>query len=132
VIGAEAEREASIPPDGDVMLPVANPKVIYKPLADGAVLFSTEDEVYFGLNAVGARVWELLPPATSSIDELCGRIAAQYADVDPNVIRADVTELIAELAAHRLILDHHAERNDDSRLEKAFQQTGEAESARVG
>jgi hypothetical protein len=132
VIGAEAEREASFPPDGDVMLPVANPKVIFKPLSDGAVLFSTEDEVYFGLNAVGARVWELLPPATSTIEELCARIAAQYADADPEVIRADVVELIAELVAHRLVIDEHAERHDDSRLENAFQQTGEAESARVG
>jgi hypothetical protein len=114
------------------MQPVANPKVIYKPLSDGAVLFSTEDEVYFGLNAVGARVWELLPPVTSSVDELCSRVAAQYADVDPNMIRADVTELIAELVSHRLVIDLHAERNDDSRLENAFQQTGETESARVG
>jgi hypothetical protein len=114
------------------MLPVANPKVIYKPLSDGAVLFSTEDEVYFGLNAVGARVWELLPPATSTVRELCDRIAAQYPDVDPAMIRADVAELIAELVKHRLAIDEHAEHNDDSHLQRAFQQAGEAESARVG
>jgi len=66
------------------MLPVANPKVIYKALLDGeAVLFSTEEEVYFGLNEVGARVWELLPPATNSLDELCAALAVQYLDADP-------------------------------------------------
>ena len=53
------------------MLPVPNPKVLFKSMSDGAVLFSTDNEVYFGLNSVGARVWELLPPSarpsTSSV-----------------------------------------------------------------
>jgi hypothetical protein len=113
------------------MLPVANPKVIYKALSDGAVLFSTEEEVYFGLNAVGARVWELLPPVTSTLDELCATIAAQYSDVDPSVIRADVTELIAELQSHRLVIPQQPEQPDEQSVETS-KETGEAESARVG
>lgn len=114
------------------MLPVANPKVIFKALSDGAVLFSTEDEVYFGLNGVGARVWELLPPKVATLDELCVAIAAHYPDVEPSVIRGDVTELIAELVAHRLVLPQHAEQTDDSSVENPSQETGQAESARVG
>jgi len=86
------------------MLPVANPKVIFKTLSDGAVLFSSEDEVYFGLNAVGARVWELLPPRSATFDELCVAITAQYPDVDPHVIRSDVQRLLDELASNRLVL----------------------------
>ena len=45
------------------VLPTRNPKIIFKALATGAVLYSPQDEVYFGLNPVGVRVWELLPPA---------------------------------------------------------------------
>ena len=52
------------PPD---RLPVATAHVVYGPLSDGAVLFSTKDEVYFGLNQVGAQVWELLPPTTYTL-----------------------------------------------------------------
>ena len=114
------------------MLPVANPKVIYKALLDGeAVLFSTEEEVYFGLNEVGARVWELLPPATNSLDELCAALAVQYPDADPAMIRADVMELIAELSSHRLVIPHGSERTDAQRDETPSQ-TGHTESARVG
>ncbi|HEX6533536.1 MAG TPA: PqqD family protein [Gemmatimonadaceae bacterium] len=113
------------------MLPVANPKVIFKALSDGAVLFSTEDEVYFGLNAVGARVWELLPPASSTLDELCATIAAQYPDVDPQMILADVRELLGELAAHRLVLPPPGQ-SDEQSDERETSETGEAESARVG
>jgi len=86
------------------MLPVANPKVIFKALPDGAVLFSLEDEVYLGLNAVGARVWELLPPKSASLQELCAAVAAPYPDVDPDVIRADVCALLTELESNGLVI----------------------------
>ena len=32
---------------------------------DGAVLLHAGQEVYYGLNAVGARIWQLLPPSDS-------------------------------------------------------------------
>jgi hypothetical protein len=86
------------------VLPTRNPKVIFKALATGAVLYSTEEEVYFGLNSVGVRVWELLPPAHQSLDEVCGVIAAEYPDVDQEVIRADVAELLDELTKLGLVL----------------------------
>ena len=86
------------------MLPVANPKVIFKSMPDGAVLFSTADEVYFGLNEVGARVWELLPPATRTLDELCEAMQRQYPAVPISTIRADVVELLDELSAQGLVL----------------------------
>ena len=94
------------------MLPVANPKVIFKSMPDGAVLFSTADEVYFGLNEVGARVWELLPPATRTLDELCEAIQRRYPEVALSTIRADVVELLDELAAQGLVLPAAPERPD--------------------
>ena len=79
------------------VLPTRNPKVIFKALASGAVLYSTEEEVYFGLNPVGVRVWELLPPAHQTLDEVCRVLAAEYPDAGEDVIRADVAELIEDL-----------------------------------
>ena len=79
------------------MLPTRNPKVIFKALATGAVLYSTEEEVYFGLNPVGVRVWELLPPAHQTLDEVCRVLAAEYPEAGEDVIRTDVKELIDEL-----------------------------------
>ena len=52
------------------MLPSANPAVIFQKLDDGAVLFTPETELYFGLNSVGALVWDLLPPRTETLDLL--------------------------------------------------------------
>jgi hypothetical protein len=86
------------------VLPTRNPKVIFKALATGAVLYSTEEEVYFGLNTVGVRVWELLPPAHQHLDEICRVIASEYPDVPADVIRTDVSELLDELLKLGLVL----------------------------
>src|SRR6185369_14239016 len=62
------------------VLPTRNPKIIFKALATGAVLYSPEDEVYFGLNPVGVRVWELLPPASKQFDDVCRTLEGEYPD----------------------------------------------------
>lgn len=79
------------------MLPLPSTGVIFQKLADGAVLFSTATETYFGLNEVGTRVWELLPPTSSTLDEVCEALGAAYPDAPPATIRQDVTELLDEL-----------------------------------
>ncbi len=85
------------------MLPTPNPVVICKPVSDGAVLFHTAQEVYFGLNSVGARIWELLPPRSRDGEELIRKLQVEYPQVEASVIRQDVTELLDELATHDLV-----------------------------
>jgi hypothetical protein len=84
------------------MIPLPHADVIYKELPEGGILFHCADEVYFGLNPVGARVWELLP-AADSVDALGAALAAEYPDADPRAVRADVAELLDALAAHGLV-----------------------------
>ena len=86
------------------MLPTRNEGVIYRALSDGAVLFSLTDEVYFGLNAVGAEVWEMLPPAHTSLDALCADLAARHPEVSPAELRADVIELLTSLQSFGLLV----------------------------
>jgi hypothetical protein len=57
-------------PEKETLLPIPSPAAIFRPLPEGGVLFSTETEVYFGVGVVGARIWELLPPATRSVEEM--------------------------------------------------------------
>ena len=85
------------------MLPAKEPTVIFQKLADGAVLFSPSTELYFGLNEVGSRVWSLLAPVSRTLDELCARLSAEYPTVPSEVLRVDVEELLAQLAAEGLV-----------------------------
>jgi hypothetical protein len=87
------------------MLPTRNEAVIYRSLSEGGVLFSLTDEVYFGLNAVAAEVWEMLPPATHmSLDSLCGELAVRHPEVPPGELRADVIDLLDSLLSFGLLL----------------------------
>jgi Coenzyme PQQ synthesis protein D (PqqD) len=86
------------------VLPTRNPKIIFKALETGAVLYSPQDEVYFGLNPVGVRVWELLPPAHQHLDDVCRVLTTEYPDAPLDVIRADVAELLEELGKLGLVV----------------------------
>jgi len=86
------------------MLPRPHPSVIFKTVSDGAVLLHVDEEIYFGLNDVGARIWQLLPPACLDLGDLCTRLAEVYSDVPAEVLRADVVELLNELEANQLVV----------------------------
>jgi hypothetical protein len=85
------------------MLPVPREDVIFKRLNDGAVVYHCSEEIYFGLNAGGARVWELLPPVSVSLDDLVARMASEHPDIDVSKIRSDAESLIASLEEFGLV-----------------------------
>lgn len=84
-------------------LPQKSAHVVFQRVPDGAVLLSTRDEVYFGLDPVGALIWELLTPELDSLEALCGAIQERYPDASLDTIRADVTELLADMAEAGLL-----------------------------
>ena len=83
---------------------------MYQALQDGAVLFSPSSEIYYGLNHVGSRIWELLPPATRTLDELVDRVAEAYPDAPPERIRRDAQALLADLGVNGLVVGADAAR----------------------
>ncbi|HEV2130929.1 MAG TPA: PqqD family protein [Longimicrobiaceae bacterium] len=85
------------------MLPSPSQDVIFKSVSDGAVLFHTGQEVYFGLNAVGAKIWELLPPRCRTWEELLRELRTAYPEVDEATLRHDVEELLEELEDNGLL-----------------------------
>jgi hypothetical protein len=94
-------------------LPAPAKGAVFKRLPEGGVLFSTETEVYFGVGSVGARIWELLPPASKTIDELVAVLAAQYRDVSASQIRSDVEAFLRELLENGLVVFDAAARPRD-------------------
>lgn len=94
------------PAEGLPILPHPHPSVVFREVSDGAVLLQMQDEIYFGLNEVGARVWQLLPPECRTVDELCERLRERYPEIPPDQIRADVEELLGQFREHRLLQEH--------------------------
>jgi len=66
-----------------------------------AVILNLADGVYYGLDGVGARVWELLREPRS-VAGLAEAVAAEF-DVDRETAERDLLALLGELAARRLV-----------------------------
>jgi len=71
------------------------------------VILGMEDGVYYGLDAVGARVWALLA-TPHRVSELVSAVTSEF-DVAPEQCERDVLALLDELAERRLIREVSAE-----------------------
>lgn len=75
--------------------------VLIRFLEQEAVLLNVETEKYFGLDAVGARMWQL---ATNSptVELALAQLVEEY-DAPPERLRADFSGLLANLQENGLI-----------------------------
>jgi hypothetical protein len=81
-----------------VVIPEA---VLIRVLGEESVLLNLDSESYFGLDAVGTRMWNAIASAPSlraAFDEL----AAEY-EVDPSHLRTDLAGLVRELSEAGLV-----------------------------
>lgn len=91
--GAEAITPASVV--------VAARDQVSADLEGEAVILNLADGVYYGLDGVGARIWELLrEPCTAA--RLRDAVTAEFA-VDAETAWRDLSALLAELAQRRLV-----------------------------
>jgi len=80
---------------------VLSDEQVHTSLGDEAVILGLADGVYYGLDAVGARVWSLLA-APRRVSEIVDAVTEEF-DVDRQRCEYDVLALLGELAEHRLI-----------------------------
>ena len=84
-------------------LPQRSETVIFQEMDDGAVLFCTEKELYFGLNSVGKTIWEFLEGGLTGFDQLMAKLVDRYPDVDRPVLEDDATAFLRELEENELV-----------------------------
>jgi hypothetical protein len=66
------------------------------------VLLDLDSEEFFGLDGVGARVFELFEQPRT-LGDVIDTLSSEY-DVDRPTLTKDVTDLVAELAAQKLLV----------------------------
>ncbi len=70
-------------------------------LAGEEIILDLNDQTYYGLNEVGADVWDLIS-SPHRVTEICDELENKYA-VDPEVLEQDVLDLLTDLHEHGLI-----------------------------
>jgi len=76
--------------------------VLFRELDGEAIILNLAKGVYFGLDAVGTRIWMVLSES-SSVRRAIDVLTAEY-DVEPAVAAHDVVELVATLRDQGLII----------------------------
>ena len=75
--------------------------VLVRYLDNESVLLNLETEQYFGLDETGTRMWQLLT-ASPCIDSAYQELLAEF-DVEPELLRANLTDLLSKLMESGLL-----------------------------
>lgn len=70
-------------------------------LAGEAVILNLDSGIYYGLNEVGARIWELVQQPRR-FDEIRDILLAEY-DVEPEACSHELTKILLDLRNVRLV-----------------------------
>lgn len=81
-------------------------EVLISNLQDESVILNLNSERYFGLDDVGTRMFSVLAES-NTIEAAYERLRAEY-DVDPQLLRNDLTSLIENLLQQGLVTIDHA------------------------
>jgi hypothetical protein len=81
--------------------------VLIRFLDQESVLLNLNTERYFGLDAVGTRMWQLITSAPT-IEAAYFQLAEEF-DVEPKILRSDLSELLDHLIVNGLIATQPAD-----------------------
>ncbi len=75
--------------------------VMARQVGDDCVMLDLANGTYFGLNPVGAHVWQLLGEG-KNFAEVCAGVVEEF-EVSPEIAQADVIALVKDLRDHGLV-----------------------------
>ena len=78
------------------------PQVMARTVGDETVILDLASGTYFGLDPVGARIWQLIGEGRT-LAEICATMPEEY-EVEREQLEADVLRLTTELAERGLIV----------------------------
>jgi hypothetical protein len=79
---------------------------VVRDLDGESVILNIESGIYFGLDRIGTRVWQLIEEH-GDVDAIVSVMEQEY-DADPQTLRADAEALVAALIEKRLIIESDA------------------------
>ena len=90
-------------PDGLTLAAQVAPRqgVLFQQLQEEAVLLNLDSGLYFGLDPIGTRIWNLLAEG-QSLPQIVSAIVAEY-EVDNEECKADLLKLLGDLEAQGLV-----------------------------
>jgi hypothetical protein len=79
-----------------------NPEVIVSELEGAKTIFNPNTGLYFGLDEVGTKAWDLIVEGPINLEELVVKITAEF-DVSKVLLESDLFHLLEQLYKEDLI-----------------------------
>ena len=80
---------------------VIPPQVMARKVGEETVILDLASGTYFGLNPVGARIWELLGEG-KTLAQICDTMLSEF-EVTRDELERDVVDLVQQLQVRQLI-----------------------------
>lgn len=80
-----------------------NPEVAYTYMDDEMVIMGADDNLYYGINAIGVEIWSLLESNPQSLHDICAHLQQIY-EVDEDQCIADATHFINTMCEHNMVI----------------------------
>ena len=80
---------------------IVSPQVVAREVGNETVILDLESGTYFGLDAVGARMWQLIEEG-KSLAAVCDTMAQEY-DVSREILERDALALAHDLVEKKLV-----------------------------
>jgi Coenzyme PQQ synthesis protein D (PqqD) len=80
---------------------IVSPQVVAREVGNETVILDLVSGNYFGLDPVGARMWQLMEAGTS-LAAVCDALVAEY-DVSREALQRDVLALARDLVEKKLV-----------------------------
>jgi hypothetical protein len=100
-------RLSAVPPK-DIPMPLSHASIVATvkhqvscDLSGEVVILNLENGVYYGLNAVGARIWQMLEEPRS-VEQIHRFLLEEY-DIDPHICETQLFALLHDLASSGLV-----------------------------
>jgi len=77
--------------------------VLFQELQGESVLLNLKTGMYFGLNPIGTRIWQLLQE-DQSLDQIVGTLLDEY-EVSQEQLTQDVLVLVGQLVKQELLVE---------------------------
>ena len=82
---------------------VPSPDAVESAVGDETVILHLTSGTYFGLDAVGTRIWAMLKEGVATAD-ICKRLTEEF-DVSQVVAEADARKFLGELKANDILIN---------------------------
>ena len=80
-----------------------NQSLVAAKIDSDTVLLDLDTGVYFGLDEVGTRIWDLMCEGATE-EDIVARLGEEY-DAEPDQLRADLIEFLDQMQAKGLVLE---------------------------